>query len=90
MCESDDKTLLMRFYRRGDDDALAAFVSRHRAWLVAKAREYYAEEAEDVVQTSILRLMDSTPTNCEMAWWRKAFLNCPRRTLGEMKSCRMY
>ena len=71
--ETDDKTLLRRFYRHGDDDALAAFVSRHRAWAIAKAREFYAEEAEDVVQTSILRLMDSTPTNGEVAnplgWW---------------------
>ena len=73
MRETDDKTLLRRFYRHGDDDALAAFVSRHRAWAVAKARGYYPEEAEDVVQTSILRLMDSTPTNGEVAnplgWW---------------------
>ena len=71
--EIDDKTLLKRFYRHGDDDALAAFVDRHRGWVVAKARQYYAEEAEDVVQTSILRLMDSTPTNGEVAnplgWW---------------------
>ena len=71
--ETDDKTLLKRFYRHGDDDALAAFVGRHRGWAVAKARRYYAEEAEDVVQTSILRLMDSTPTNGEvtnpLGWW---------------------
>ena len=73
MREIDDRTLLKRFYRDADDDALAEFVGRHRAWAVAKAREYYAEEAEDVVQTSILRLMDSTPTNGEVAnplgWW---------------------
>ena len=30
--EIDDKTLLGRFYRDADDDALAAFVARHRAW----------------------------------------------------------
>ena len=73
MPETDDRTLLRRFYRDGDDDALAAFVSRHRTWAITKAREYYPEEAEDVVQTSILRLMDSTPTNGEVAnplgWW---------------------
>ncbi len=44
MRETDDKTLLKRFYRHADDDALAAFVGRHRDWAVAKARE----EAEDV------------------------------------------
>ena len=87
--EIDDKTLLMRFYRHGDDDALAAFVGRHRGWAVAKAREYYAEEAEDVVQTSILRLMDSTPANGEVAnplgWWSviisTAAMDALRRTM---------
>ena len=73
MREADDRTLLKQFYRDGNDDALAAFVDRHRGWAVAKARGYYAEEAEGVVQTSILRLMDSTPTNGEvanpMSWW---------------------
>ncbi len=44
MRETDDKTLLKRFYRHADDDAIAAFVGRHRDWAVAKARE----EAEDV------------------------------------------
>ena len=89
LCEIDDKTLLERFYRDADDDALAAFVGRHRAWAVAKAREYYAEEAEDVVQTSILRLMDSTPTNGEVAnplgWWSviisTAAMDALRRTM---------
>ena len=89
MRETDDKTLLKRFYRHGDDGALAAFVSRHRAWAVAKAREYYAEEAEDVVQASILRLMDSTPTNGEVAnplgWWSviisTAAMDALRRTM---------
>ena len=85
----DDRTLLKRFYRDADDDALAEFVGRHRAWAVAKAREYYAEEAEDVVQTSILRLMDSTPTNGEVAnplgWWSviisTAAMDALRRTI---------
>ena len=89
MCESDDKTLLAQFYRDGDDAALAEFVGRHRAWAVAKAREYYAEEAEDVVQTSILRLMDSTPANGEVAnplgWWSviisTAAMDALRRTM---------
>ena len=89
LTETDDKTLLKRFYRDGDDDALAAFVGRHRAWAVAKAREYYAEEAEDVVQTSILRLMDATPTNGEVAnplgWWSviisTAAMDALRRTI---------
>ena len=89
LCEIDDKTLLKRFYRDADDDALAAFVGRHRAWAVAKAREYYAEEAEDVVQMSILRLMDATPTNGEVAnplgWWSviisTAAMDALRRTM---------
>ena len=89
LCEIDDKTLLKRFYRDADDHALAAFVGRHRAWAVAKAREYYAEEAEDVVQMSILRLMDATPTNGEVAnplgWWSviisTAAMDALRRTM---------
>ena len=89
MREIDDRTLLRWFYRDKDDDALAAFVGRHRAWAVAKAREYYAEEAEDVVQISILRLMDATPTNGEVAnplgWWSAiistAAMDALRRTM---------
>ena len=89
MCESDDKTLLAQFYRDGDNAALAEFVDRHRAWAVVKARRYYAEEAEDVVQTSILRLMDSTPTNGEvtnpLGWWSviisTAAMDALRRTM---------
>ena len=89
MREIDDRTLLRRFYRDADDDALAEFIGRHRAWAVAKARECYAEEAEDVVQTSILRLMDSTPANGEVAnplgWWSviisTAAMDALRRTM---------
>ena len=87
--ETDDKTLLTRFYRHGDSEALAAFVSRHRAWAITKAREYYPEEAEDVVQNSILRLIDSMPTNGEVAnplgWWSviisTAAMDALRRTM---------
>ena len=62
----DDQLLLQRFYQKGDDCALARFVKRHRAWAIAKATRYFAEEAEDIVQLSILRLMDCEPVNGEV------------------------
>ena len=68
-----DQALLKRFYLHGDGDALQAFVERHRAWALNVARRYFPAEAEDVVQVSILRLMDCEPqgglvTN-PLGWW---------------------
>lgn len=70
---SDDQALLKRFYLQGDDDALAIFVERHRAWALTAAKRYFPAEAEDIVQVSILRLMDCEPegglvTN-PLGWW---------------------
>ena len=70
---SDDQALLKRFYLHGDDDALASFVARHRAWALTAAKRYFPAEAEDIVQVSILRLMDCEPegglvTN-PLGWW---------------------
>ena len=70
---SNDQALLKRFYLHGDSDALEIFVERHRAWAVASAKRYFPAEAEDIVQVSILRLMDCEPergvvTN-PLGWW---------------------
>lgn len=70
---SNDQALLKRFYLHGDSDALEIFVGRHRAWAVAAAKRYFSAEAEDIVQVSILRLMDCEPergvvTN-PLGWW---------------------
>ena len=54
--EATDQELLAAFYSRDDDDALAIFVERHRSWALTQAAQFFAEEAEDVVQLSILRL----------------------------------
>ncbi len=68
-----DQELLASFYQEDDDSALETFVDRHRQWALAKARSYYPEEAEDIVQISILQLMDSQPTRRTVAsplgWW---------------------
>ena len=74
MCsEATDQELLAAFYFRDDDDALAAFVARHRRWALAQASQFFAEEAEDVVQLSVLRLMDAQPVGevrNPLGWWR--------------------
>ena len=61
--EVTDHDLLARFYQNDDDSALGVFVERHRDWALTQARRYFFEEAEDIVQLSILRLMDSQPVD---------------------------
>ena len=71
--DATDQQLLAMFYFGDDDDALAAFVARHRSWALAQARQLFPEEAEDVVQLSILRLMDAQPVvevRSPLGWWR--------------------
>ncbi|MYD97813.1 MAG: RNA polymerase sigma factor [Gammaproteobacteria bacterium] len=68
-----DQELLGAFYFGDDDDALATFVARHRTWALAQAGRLFAEEAEDIVQLSILRLMDAEPVGevrNPLGWWR--------------------
>ena len=71
--DATDQELLAAFYFRDEDDALAAFVARHRRWALAQAAQCFAEEAEDIVQLSILRLMDAQPVvqvRNPLGWWR--------------------
>ena len=74
MCsEATDQELLTAFYFRDNDDALADFVARHRRWALAQATRFFAEEAEDIVQLSVLRLMDAQPVGevrNPLGWWR--------------------
>lgn len=72
-CEGTDQELLAAFYFDDDDEALATFVARHRRWALAQASRFFAEEAEDIVQLSILRLMDAEPVvevKNPLGWWR--------------------
>ena len=72
-CEASDQELLAAFYFDDDDEALATFVARHRRWALAQAGRFYAEEAEDIVQLSTLRLMDAQPVvevRNPLGWWR--------------------
>ena len=71
--EATDQQLLAAFYFGDDDEALAAFVVRHRRWALAQAAQFFAEEAEDIVQLSVLRLMDAQPVvevRNPLGWWR--------------------
>ena len=61
--DDTDHDLLARFYQNDDDSALGVFVERNRDWALTQARRYFVEEAEDIVQLSILRLMDSQPVD---------------------------
>ncbi len=70
-----DQSLISRFYQNRDFKALEEFVRRHRDWAVRHASRYSRESAEDIVQTSILRLIKTVPTNLPIVrpigWWRK-------------------
>jgi len=61
--EATDEELLAAFYFHDEDDALAVFVARHRRWALGQAALFFAEDAEDIVQLSILRLMDAQPVD---------------------------
>lgn len=69
-----DRELLERFYRMDDDSAFERFIQRNRQWAIQQARQFYMEEAEDIVQVSILKLMDTVPVNGSvrnpLGWWR--------------------
>ena len=69
-----DAELISRYYSVADAEALAKFVQKHRIWAIKRARQYVAEdEAEDVVQASIIRLMSADPVggrvNNPLGWW---------------------
>ena len=70
----NDADLLSRYYSAADDQALAQFVQEHRTWAINRARRYVSkDEAEDVVQASIIRLMSAEPVggrvNNPLGWW---------------------
>ncbi|MCY4096118.1 MAG: RNA polymerase sigma factor [Gammaproteobacteria bacterium] len=69
-----DADLISRYYSAADDQALAQFVQKHRSWAIQRARHYVSQdEAEDVVQASIIRLMSAKPiggrVNNPLGWW---------------------
>ncbi|MEM7365312.1 MAG: RNA polymerase sigma factor [Pseudomonadota bacterium] len=74
MTEPDDHRLLARFYQDDDFEALARFVARYYDWAIAKASSMVDNrDAEDVVQTSVIRLMDAEPVDglvqSPLGWW---------------------
>ena len=70
-----DQSLISRFYQNRDFNALEEFIRRHRDWAVRHAARYSRDSAEDIVQTSILRLIKTVPTQLPIerpiGWWRK-------------------
>ncbi len=68
-----DQCLLKRFYLHGDGVALQTFVERHRSWALTVATRYFPADADDIVQVSILRMMDCEPEDGTVAnplgWW---------------------
>ena len=70
-----DGDLLSLFYRNHDSNAIDEFVNRNREKALKYAMSFVDQDAaEDIVQLSILRLMNARPVNDQvtnaMAWWR--------------------
>lgn len=70
-----DQSLLTRFYQDRDTAALSEFVRRHREWALRQAIRFFPDGAEDVVQVSILRLIDAKPSDSQilnpLGWWHR-------------------
>ena len=71
---NSDEALLSRYYQDADELALTLFIQRHRDWACRKARRFVShDEAEDIVQSSIVRMMSACPANGvvnnPLGWW---------------------
>ena len=70
-----DHSLLARFYRKREFDALEEFIRRHRNWAVRRASQFSSADAEDIVQVSILRLIAGETVQDDiispLGWWNK-------------------
>lgn len=70
-----DHSLLSRFYRKREFEALEEFIRRHRNWAVRRASQFSPADAEDIVQVSILRLIASESVGDDiinpLGWWNK-------------------
>lgn len=73
--QTTDRQLLNQFYQNRDLLALEKFVARNRSKALQYASSFTdVDSAEDIVQISIIRLMNAEPVNREVssaiAWWR--------------------
>ena len=70
-----DHSLLARFYRKREFEALEEFIRRHRNWAIRRASQFSSADAEDIVQVSILRLIASDSVHDDiispLGWWNK-------------------
>ncbi|MCY4094759.1 MAG: RNA polymerase sigma factor [Gammaproteobacteria bacterium] len=74
MAQDTDEELLARFYRNDEVPALETFISRHMSYMTKQARYFVRQEdIEDIVQSSVIRLMDAKPNNAvvknAVGWW---------------------
>ena len=69
-----DEELLARYYRNTDGDSLEKFLARHMDYMKEQARYFVRnEDIEDIVQMSMIRLMDAKPIDGAIkngiGWW---------------------
>ena len=74
MAQDSDEELLVRFYRNAEISALETFVHRHMSYMMKQARYFVRyEDTEDIVQSSVIRLMDAKPRDGvvknAIGWW---------------------
>ena len=74
MAQDSDEELLARFYRNAEIPALETFIQRHMSYMTKQARYFVRrEDTEDIVQSSVIRLMDAKPRNGivknAIGWW---------------------
>ncbi len=69
-----DEELLSRYYGNADSDSLETFLARHMNYMKEQARYFVRnEDIEDIVQASMIRLMDAKPIDGAIrngvGWW---------------------
>ncbi|MCY4127736.1 MAG: RNA polymerase sigma factor [Gammaproteobacteria bacterium] len=74
MAQDTDEELLARYYRNNEVPALETFINRHMSYMTKQARYFVRQEdTEDIVQSSVIRLMDAKPNNGvvknAIGWW---------------------
>ena len=74
MAQDTDEELLTRYYRNNEVTALETFINRHMSYMTKQARYFVRQEdTEDIVQSSVIRLMDAKPNNGvvknAIGWW---------------------
>lgn len=87
-----DHSLLSRFYRKREFEALEEFIRRHRNWAVRRASQFSPADAEDIVQVSILRLIASESVGDDiinpLGWWNKIIVGAGVDHIRSSERCK--